>query len=307
LSPPGTVPLLPADPPLLPRPSQVTIHPLAIVHPSAKLGHNVTIGPFAIIEAGVAIGHNCTLEARAIVKSGTTLGDNNHVFEGAVLGGLPQHVRMPERPGGLIIGSGNTLRENVTIHRAMEEGHLTIVGNNNLLMVNGHIGHDCHVGHHAILANNSMMGGHVLVEDRAFISGGVAVHQFCRVGSMAMVGGQARVVKDVPPFVTVDGASNFVVGLNTVGLRRNGATTAEITELKVAYRLIYRSGLKWSEILDRLGRDFRDRLAGHYFEFFIGTQRGIVQERRLPVGATIRMPEVAAPAEEAAPVRAKAG
>jgi UDP-N-acetylglucosamine acyltransferase len=286
----------------------VKIHPLAIVHPTAKLGHNVTIGPFAIVEANVAIGHNCTIEARVVLKADTTLGDNNHVFEGAVLGGLPQHVRMPERPGSLIVGSGNTLRENVTIHRAMEEGHLTIVGNNNLLMVSAHIAHDCHVGNHVIFANNCMMAGHVLVEDRAFVSGGVAVHQFCRIGRMAMVGGQARVVKDVPPFVTIDGASNFVVGLNSIGLRRNGATTTEITELKMAYRLVYRSGLKWSEILDRLGHDFREGIAGHFYEFFIRSQRGITQERRMPPGATIKMPEAAEPAANATPaVRAKAG
>jgi UDP-N-acetylglucosamine acyltransferase len=307
LPPRGTVPPLPADPSPPPRLLQVKIHPLAVVHPSVKLGHNVTIGPFAIIEAGAAIGHDCTLEARAVVKAGTTLGDNNHVFEGAVLGGLPQHVRMPERPGGLIIGSSNTVRENVTIHRAMEEGHLTIIGNNNLLMVNAHIAHDCHIGHHTIFANNAMMAGHVLVEDRAFISGGVAVHQFCRIGRMAMVGGQARVVKDVPPFVTIDGASNFVVGLNTIGLRRSGATTAEITELKIAYRLIYRSGLKWSEILDRLSSNFHEGLAGHFYAFLIGTQRGIAQERRFPAGATIKMPELAEPVQPAAQLRAKAG
>ena len=189
----------------------------------------------------------------------------------------------------------------------MEEGHLTILGNNNLLMVNAHIAHDCHIGHHTIFANNAMMAGHVLVEDRAFVSGGVAVHQFCRIGRMAMVGGQARVVKDVPPFVTIDGASNFVVGLNTIGLRRSGATTAEITELKLAYRLIYRSGLKWNEILDRLGREFRDSLAGHFYEFFLGTHRGITQERRLPAGATIRLPQVAESADTATELRAKAG
>jgi UDP-N-acetylglucosamine acyltransferase len=125
---------------------------------------------------------------------------------------------------------------------------------------------------------------------------------------MAMVGGQARVVKDVPPFVTIDGASNFVVGLNSIGLRRNGATTTEITELKMAYRLVYRSGLKWSEILDRLGHDFREGIAGHFYEFFIRSQRGITQERRMPPGATIKMPEAAEPAANATPaVRAKAG
>jgi len=285
----------------------VKIHPLAVIHPSAKLGHNVTVGPFAVIEANVAIGHNCTIESRAVIKHDTTLGDNNHIFEGAVLGGLPQHVRIPERPGSMIVGSGNTIRENVTIHRAMEEGHLTIVGNNNLMMVCAHIAHDCHVGDNVIFANNCMMAGHVTVEDRAFVSGGVAVHQFCRIGRMAMVGGQARIVKDIPPFVTIDGGSGYVVGLNTIGLRRNGATTAEISQLKAAYRLVYRSNLKWNEIVDRLGRDFRNGLAAHFYEFFLGTHRGITQERRMPPGATIKLPEVNAPAEAQPAARALAG
>jgi UDP-N-acetylglucosamine acyltransferase len=291
----------------LPRLTQVKIHPLAVVHPSAKLGHNVTIGPFAVVEANVAIGHDCILESHVVIKEGSTLGDSNHVFEGAVIGGLPQHVRMPEHPGGTVIGSGNTIRENVTVHRAMEDGHLTIVGNSNLLMACSHVAHDCHIGHNVIFANNCMLAGHVTVEDRAFVSGGVAVHQFCRIGRMAMVGGQARVVKDVPPFVTIDGASNFVVGLNTIGLRRNGATTAEITEIKSAYRLIYRSGLKWNEIVDRLGREFRQGTVAHFYEFIVGTQRGITQERRMPPGATIKLPDVAAPAEAAPASRALAG
>lgn len=283
------------------------IHPLAVVHSSARLGHDVEIGPFAIVEANVAIGHNCTLESRAVIKEGVQLGDNNHVFEGAVIGGLPQHVRAPERPGGLVIGSANTIRENSTIHRALEEGHLTIVGNNNLLMINAHVAHDCHVGNHAIFANNAMLAGHVIVEDRAYISGAVAVHQFCRVGRLAMVGGQARVVKDIPPFVTIDGASGYVVGLNSIGLRRNGLSTAEIAELKAAYRLIYRSGLKWSEILDRLGHEFRDGLAGHFYEFFLGSQRGITQERRMPRSATIKLREDSEPPAVVPAVRAKAG
>lgn len=283
------------------------IHPLAVVHPTAKLGRDTTIGPFAIVEANVAVGHNCSIEARTTLKEGITIGDNNHICEGTVLGGAPQHVRVPDQMGGLVIGSGNTIRENATIHRAMHPGHLTIVGNNNLLMVGTHIAHDCHVGHHTIFANNAMLAGHISVEDRAFVSGSVAVHQYCRIGRLAMVGGLARVVKDVPPFVTIDGASGFVVGLNTIGLRRSGATSAEIMQLKTAYRLIYRSGLKWQEILDRLGSEFREGIAGHFYEFLLNTQRGITQERRMPPGATIKLREVAATPEETPALRAKAG
>jgi len=231
-----------------------------------------------------------------VVKSGTTLGPNNHLFEGAVICGLPQHVHMPENPGRVIIGAGNTFRENVTIHRSLEADEATVVGDNNLLMVNVHIAHDCRLGNLTIFANNAMLAGHVTVGDRAYVSGAVAVHQFCRIGPLAMVGGQAHIVKDVPPFVTVDGLSSLVVGLNQIGLRRAGHSSEEIFRLKEAYRVIYRSGAPWNEILARLREEFSDGLAGLFYQFLSTTTRGILCERRPPPGATIRIPpEIAEP------------
>lgn len=267
------------------------IHPLAVVDPTAEIGHDVVIGPFSVVERGVVIGEGCVLESHVVVKQGTTLGPNNHVYEGAILGGLPQHLRMPPRIGSLAIGPDNTIREHCTIHRALHEHDATVVGANNLLMAGVHIAHDCHVGSNTIFANNSMLAGHVLVQDRAYISGSVAIHQFCRVGGYAMVGGLARVVKDVPPYVTIDGNSGFVVGLNTVGLRRNGFSNEEIGQLKAAYRLIYRSGLRWQQILDRLHAEYSTGPASHFADFFSGTTRGIVAERRIPPASTIKLPE----------------
>jgi UDP-N-acetylglucosamine acyltransferase len=254
----------------------------------AQVADDVEIGPFSVIEPDVVIGPGCRLASRVVIKSGTVLGPNNQVFEGAVLGGMPQHIHMPERIGRLIIGSGNTIRENVTIHRALEEEDATILGDNNLLMVNVHIAHDCRLGNNTIFANNSMLAGHVTVGDRAYISGAAGVHQFCRVGSLAMVGGQSHIVKDVPPFVTVDGLSSFVVGLNQIGLRRAGHGS-EVRRLKEAYRVIYRNGLTWTEVLARLKDEFSDGLAAQFYQFLSTTTRGIVQERRLPPGATIRL------------------
>ena len=176
--------------------------------------------------------------------------------EGAVLGGMPQHLHMPEFPGRLVIGDGNVIRENVTVHRAMDAEKATRIGSGCLLMVGAHVAHDCTLGDNVILTNNAMLGGHVIVGDRAYISGGVAVHQFCRVGRLAMVGGLARVRQDVPPFVTVDGGSTMIVGLNRVGLRRAGFTAEQMSELKEAYRLIYRSGLPWDEMLASLEAQF---------------------------------------------------
>jgi UDP-N-acetylglucosamine acyltransferase len=267
----------------------VSIHPQAAVSPYALVGANVKIGPFCVVEPGVIIGDNTTLASRVVVKSGTTLGRGNHICEGAVLGGLPQHIHMPESPGRLSIGDGNVIRENVTIHRALEAHKTTSVGSFGLLMVGAHIAHDCHLGDHVILTNNALLGGHVHVEDRAYISGAVAVHQFCRIGRLAMVGGLARVRQDVPPFVTVDGGTTMVVGLNRVGLRRAGYTPEQMDQLKSAYRLIYRSGMPWEEMLEILEQEFVDGPAAEFAVFFRDGQRGFVQERRTPPGATVRL------------------
>lgn len=267
----------------------MNIHPTALVSSLACIERDVVIGPYCVIESEVSLGSGCRLEARVVVKNGTTLGPNNHVFEGTVLGGMPQHVNMPENPGRVIIGSGNTIRENVTIHRALDEEDATILGNNSLLMVNTHIAHDCRVGNNTIFANNAMLAGHVTVGDRAYVSGAVAVHQYCRIGSLAMVGGQSHIVKDVPPFVTVDGGSSLVVGLNQIGLRRAGHSSEEVGRLKQAYRLIYRSSLSWNEILAQLQEEFSEGLAAQFYQFLANTTRGIVSERRLPPGATIKL------------------
>lgn len=282
----------------------MSIHPLAVVHPTARLGRDVEVGPFSIVEAGVTIGPRCVLKSHVVVKQGTVLGPDNQVFEGAILGGLPQHLRMPPEVGSLVIGEKNTIREHVTLHRALHADGTTVVGDDNLLMVGAHVAHDCRVGSHAIFANNATLGGHVQVDDRAYVSGNVAVHQFCRIGSLAMVGGLARVIKDVPPYVTIDGQSGYVVGLNSVGLRRAGFTDEEMTQLKIAYRLIYRSALKWEEILTKLESQFATGPAAAFREFFAASTRGIVAERRLPPAATIKMTP---PATQPPMLRFKAG
>ncbi len=284
--------------------SSVSVHPLAAVSPTARIGSRVRIGPFCVVEADVTIGDGCVLESHVVVKHGTSLGSDNHVFEGAVLGGLPQHVHLPENPGRVVIGNGNTIRENATIHRALQSDAVTAIGNDNLLMINAHIAHDCRLGNNTIVTNNVLLAGHVTVGDRAYLSGAAAVHQFCRIGTLAMVGGQAHLVKDVPPFVTVDGLSSLVVGLNQIGLRRAGFDLAGIRQLKAAYRVIYRSGLAWAEIIERLQSEFPEGPAAEFYQFLSTTGRGIISERRLPPGATIKLRR---DTETASQARAKAG
>lgn len=268
------------------------IHPLAIVDPSAEIGSDVSIGPFCIVEAGAVIGAGCRLDARVVVKGRVTLGSNNEINEGAVLGQRAQHL-IDNTPGGqLLIGDNNRIRENATLHRGHANDAVTIVGDNNMIMVNAHVAHDCRVGNHVILVNNVMLGGHVTVEDRAYIGGGVAVHQFCRVGKLAMIGGMARVVQDVPPFVMVEGGVTQIVGLNRIGLRRNGYTPEDMLQLKQAYRVIYRQGLRWSEVLATLERDFSRGPAAEFFDFLKTGKRGFVQERRISRKATLKIADV---------------
>lgn len=267
-----------------------SIHPFALVSPEAEIGENVSIGPYSVIDCGVRIGEGCTLAARVSVKCGTTLGPHNEVCEGAVLGGKPQHVKAGEQSGELHIGTGNTIREYVTIHRGLTPGGHTVLGDGNLIMVNAHIAHDCRVGNHTIIANNVLLAGHVTVGDRAYLSGAVGIHQFCRVGQYAMVGGQAHINQDIPPFVTIDGQSSTVVGLNIIGLRRAGFTDADIQQLKQAYRLIYRSGFTWAETIQKLSETFQDGPATQFVPFLSTGKRGFTQERRVPRSSSVAFP-----------------
>lgn len=265
------------------------IHPSAIVGRHAEIGNDVSIGPFCIVEDDVSIGDNCQLAGHVVIKSGTELGRHNVISEGAVLGGRPQHLRVGEQVGRLVIGDANSIREHATIHCGLHPGAQTTVGDHNLLMVGVHVGHDACVTDHTILANNVMLAGHVLVEQRAYLSGAVGVHQYCRVGKFAMVGGQAHVNRDIPPFVTVDGAVTRVVGLNTIGLRRHGFTQDQLDQLKAAYRVIYRSSLPWSQLLAELRTRFTTGPAADFFPFLASGTRGFIPERRERAASTLRL------------------
>jgi UDP-N-acetylglucosamine acyltransferase len=275
-----------------------SIHPMSFVSPTARIGKNVEIGPFSVVEDDVVVGDGCRLASHVVLRRGTRLGENNSISEGAVLGGRPQHLRAGDSVGELTIGNGNSIRENVTIHLGLRPGEVTSVGDENLIMVNAHIAHDCHVGSNTIIANNVMLAGHISVGNRAYLSGAVAVHQFCRIGPYAMVGGQAHIKHDVPPYVTVDGKSSLVVGLNTIGLRRNGFDADQIRGLKNAYRLIYRSGMAWDAMLRELAMQFAEGPAAAFHPFLSDGKRGFLQERRAPRLSTLRVtPEtVEAPA-----------
>jgi UDP-N-acetylglucosamine acyltransferase len=267
----------------------VRIHPAAVVSPLAVIHSNVEIGPFATVEAGAVIGQGCKLAARATVKSSVVLGRDVSVGEGAVIGGMPQHINPPANPGRVVIGERTVLRENVTVHRAMKEDGETRIGGDCLLMVGAHVAHDCRVGNRVILTNNVLLGGHVQVGDRAVIGGAAAVHQFCRVGRLTMIAACARVTQDVPPFVMTDGETALVVGLNRIGLKRAGLSESEVLDIKRAYRTIYRQGLPFADMIAALEAEFTSGPAAEFATFFQDGKRGFVQERRNPPGATVRL------------------
>ena len=263
----------------------VSIHPLADVSSSARLGEGVRIDAFAKVEADVELGDFCTLSSGAILKTGVKAGSHNEFFEHSIIGGTPQHIARPKDIGSIVIGDHNVFRENVTIHRSLKPNTCTIVGNHNYLMAGAHLAHDVILGSNVIFANGSMLGGHVIIEDRAFISGVVSVHQFCRVGKLAMVGAHARVVQDVPPYMLIDGMSG----------------------LKSAYRIIYRHGLTWKNVLETLAAEFPAGPVAHLHAFLVGGTRGFSQERRAPPNAMLRL-RVADDASTTTPaVRSKAG
>lgn len=214
-------------------------HPTALIHPATRLHETVRVGAYAVIEDGVQIGAGTLVREHAVIRSGTEIGEACLIDAHVVLGGFPQDIRFdPATPSGVRIGNGVVIREGVTINRAVEEGTFTQVGDNAFLMANSHVGHDSIVGNHAILANGVLLAGRVVVGAYAFIGGAAAVHQFCRVGESAMIGGLARVSEDLPPYCLM-AERNALSGLNLVGLRRRGFSADEIRELKRLYRHVF--------------------------------------------------------------------
>lgn len=219
----------------------VQIHPTALVAPDAELGVDVELGPFAIVEAGARLGDRTRLAARAVVCSNTTIGSDNQIGIGAVLGGAAQDVKLDSPETWLEVGDRNIIREYVTLHRSNHEGGVTRIGSDNFFMAFVHVGHDCTVGNHIQMANTATLGGHCKIEDRAIIGGLTAVHQRVTVGTMAMVSGVSGLNVDVPPYCMVQGAPARVIGINVVGMKRNGLSAEARAAIHAAVRILYKS------------------------------------------------------------------
>lgn len=224
------------------------IHPTAIVDPKAELDSSVEVGAYSIIEAGVKIDANTRIGSHAVIKGPTTIGKNNHIFQYVSLGEQPQDKKYKDEPTTLEIGDNNTIREFCTFNRGtIQDKGVTKVGNDNWIMAYVHIAHDCLIGNNTILANNSSLAGHVDIHDFAILGGFTLVHQFCQVGAHVITAVGSVVFKDIPTYVTAAGYDAKPHGINSEGLKRRGYTTDEITQIKRAYKVLYRNGLSLEE------------------------------------------------------------
>lgn len=251
------------------------VHPSATIGKTVRLGDGNEIGPGCVIEDGAALGSRNTLWMNVYVGPGTTIGDDNQLHMGAIVGHLPQDVTFKSGPTGTRIGSRNTIREYVTIHRATKEGGATTLGDDNFLMANAHLGHDCQVGNKTIFVNLATLAGHCVVEDGALLSGMIVVHQHTRIGKLAMVSGLSAVNKDVPPYMMCGGRPAVIQGLNAVGMRRAGLAPQVREDIKRAYRLLYRDGLNVPHALEAIEKECHTPEAKAILEFVRASKRGI--------------------------------
>jgi UDP-N-acetylglucosamine acyltransferase len=254
------------------------VAPTARVHADALIGPGTRLGDFCVIESDVCIGRDCVLEPYVYVKRWTTLGERNAISAGTVLGTDPLDKNFTGERSYLRIGDGNIIREHYTISRGTEPESVTEIGNDNYIMTSGHIAHNCKIGNQTVICSCALVAGYVEVEDQAFISGGVVIHQFSKIGRLAMIGGNTRVNSDVPPFFLYSGFNVEPKGVNVVGLKRAGFSAKQIAALKIGYRLLYRSDLKLENALHRIEAEVGGEEAAHLVKFIRGSQRGICRE-----------------------------
>ena len=254
------------------------IHTTAVVHPGAEIDNDVTIGPYSVIGEHVHIGAGTQVGPHVVVEGFTRIGRNNRIHANAVLGGPPQDLKYRGEETYLVIGDNNTIRECVTMNLACIEGESTVVGSNCLFMTNAHVGHNARVGDFAIVANSVSLAGHVEIQDHAILGGHSPVHQFCRVGTYAIVGGGFRVVQDVLPFMMAGGYPVRISGQNVIGLERAGFDEIRRRNIKRAYRTIIRSNLNVSQAVAKLREEFgpEDEDIRMLVDFIESSERGII-------------------------------
>ena len=255
------------------------IHPTAIVHPKAELAEGVEIGAYSIVGEHVCIGRGTTVGPHAVLTGRTHIGERNRIFQFASIGEVNQDLKYQGEETRLSIGDGNTIREFVTMQIGTVTGRgETSIGNRNLFMVYSHIAHDCEIGDDCILANAATLAGHIRIENGAIIGGLVGIHQFCRIGTMAIVGGCSKVVQDVPPYMMADGHPARVCGVNLEGLKRKHFPREAVGEIKAAHKALFHSSLNVTQALARLKEDCPSSAhVAAIIGFIEGSTRGIAR------------------------------
>jgi len=260
----------------------MSVHPTAIVASGARLHPTVQVGPFTVIGSNVEIGENTVVGANCNIDGYTTIGANNVIHPSVVIGAPPQDLKFKGERTFVKIGNGNHFREFSTVHLAEGEGNSTVIGDNNLFMAYVHIAHNCHVGSNIIMSNCATLAGHVEVGDRAVLGGFTGIHQFCKVGCMVMIGGMSKIVKDVPPFIKIDGNPARVVGLNAVGLRRNDVSKESIANIRQLYKVFFRSEMNVSQVMQQweslVAAD--DEMIQKFRAFVEKSKRGVYKRTR---------------------------
>lgn len=250
----------------------------AKVHPGAQIGPQTVVGEFCIVEEDVVLGARNVLEPYVFLKRWTTLGDDNEISAQTVLGTDPLDKGFAGDRSYLRIGSRNKIREHYTISRGSKPETATVIGDDNFIMTSGHIAHNAVIGNGTVIASCALVAGYAEVEDQAFLSGGALIHQFGKVGRLAIISGNTRVNLDAPPFFTYAGFKIAPCGLNLIGLRRAGIAAAEIQQLKKAYRIMYRSGLPLAAALLKIETELPGPLTAHLVDFVRNSKRGICRE-----------------------------
>jgi UDP-N-acetylglucosamine acyltransferase len=252
------------------------IHPTAIIDPRAQIGAGCEIGPYCVIGPDVVLGEGCRLHSHVIVDGHTTLGRDNEIYPFASLGLKTQDLKWKGGVTRTQIGDGNTFRECVTVHSATGDGETTVIGSHNHILAYCHLAHNVVLGDHIIMSSYAGLAGHVIVEDHAVLAGYVAVHQFCRIGKMVIIGGCSKVRQDVPPFMLADGNPAKVCTINKVGLERNGVPETTLNALRQACKILFREGLSVPNALARIEAELPPSPElTHLIEFVRSSPRGI--------------------------------
>jgi len=253
------------------------IHSSAVIHPSAIIGENVTIGPFSVIDEHVEIGSGSVVGPHVVINGHTKIGSNNHFYQFSSIGEANQDKKYKGEPTRTVIGDNNIIRESCTIHRGTtQDRQVTSIGSDNLLMAYTHIAHDCQIGNNIIIANSSNIAGHVVIDDWAILGGFSGVHQFCRIGAHAFLGIRSHVTQDILPFLLF--AEGSPRSINVEGIKRRGFSSEEISQLRKAYKIIFRQGLRIEEAIDAVSLLSEDsKVISTMIDFIKSSERGIAR------------------------------